>query len=267
MFGADRLDGSGFDNLVLNDSVGLLDFSGKVALTLGNSVAFDVARISASKEGVLNIEFGGPGYAPGDAHATGGASLTVNAPYIALNGISSSSGGGPSITQEPSADGVLTLNASQIDISAYSNLQGIGQANFNSTGDIRLLPAQFIAGDSLGGYLETAGNLSFNAADIYPATDTAFVIQSVGADGTVTFGYPAGGAASAGTPLSADGALVVSAANIVQDGQIQAPFGAIILGVAGGTGTIITALNGLGLGGYIAAVDTQSVTLGDGSIT
>ena len=89
----------------------------------------------------------------------------------------------------------------------------------------------------------------------------------MGANGTVTFGYPAGGAPSTGTPLSADGALVVSAANIVQDGQLEAPFGDIILGVAGGTGTIITALNGFGLGGYLAAVNTQSITLGDGSIT
>ena len=52
-----------------NGSVGLLDYSGKVTLTLGNSVTFNVARIAASKEGILDIGFQGPTYAPGDPHA------------------------------------------------------------------------------------------------------------------------------------------------------------------------------------------------------
>ena len=94
------------------------------------------------------------------------------------------------------------------------------------------------------GYLRTPGDLAFNAADIYPVTDTAFVLQSTATDGKITFGYPEGVTAATGTPLSAAGTLLVSAANIVQDGQIHVPFGSVILGVAGGSGTINTALGG-----------------------
>ena len=62
----------------------------------------------------------------------------------------------------------------------FITLGNICQAIFISNGDIRLLPADFArASPQFLGYLLTAGNLAFQAADIYPATDTAFVIEAV----------------------------------------------------------------------------------------
>ncbi len=143
----------------------------------------------------------------------------------------------------------MTLNASQIDLAAFLFLQNIGQATFDSSGDIRLLPAQFVPSTTplLIGYLLTGGNLAFNAADIYPATDVGFAIQSLASNGTISFGYPNGVAPSMQAPLSAGGALVVSAANIIQDGEIDAPFGSIVLGVAGGSTSVGSALGLTGL--------------------
>jgi filamentous hemagglutinin family protein len=258
LFGADKLDGSGFANLVLNDYSNVVVYSGKVALTLSNSVIIDTDGIVASKAGVFNFGFNAPSFPTGQLNPTGGASLTVNAPYIALNGQSQ---GGVLLRDLPAADASLTFNAQQIDVSAYTYLQNIGLATFNATGDIRLLPAQIIGGNFLTGYLTSAGDFAFNAADIYPATDTAFIIQSTGVNGSIRFGYPQGGGPSSQTPLSAGGALVASAANVVQDGELQAPFGQIILGVDGDD-----TLNSFSRTS-LASVATQSVTLGAGSIT
>src|SRR6202034_1215597 len=128
------------------------------------------------------------------------ASLTVAAPYIALNGLSALNGSIPFINANAlnSADATLTLDASQIDLGAFLFLQNIGQATFNSSGDIRLLPAQFVSGTTtrLIGYLLSGGNLAFNAADVYPATDVGFAIQSLASNGTISFGYPNGVAPS-----------------------------------------------------------------------
>lgn len=276
LFGADTLNGSGFDNLVVGSPFGVVGFSGQVTLTLNNSVVFNSGGLLATRQGSYNWgdNITGPSLpvGPDGVRSTDGASLTVNAPYIAINGNSGSVNGLPSPNgRNSAADARLTLNADQIDLSAIISLQNIGEATFNSRGDIRLLPAQFIAfSGSLIGYLLTTGNLTLNAADIYPATDTAFVIQSINSAGTITFGYPAGIAPSTATPLSAGGALVVSAPNIIQNGQIWAPFGQIILGVAAGktglgaaTGLDSTTTNNF----FINALATQSVVLGNGSIT
>ncbi|MDB5609255.1 MAG: filamentous hemagglutinin [Bradyrhizobium sp.] len=273
LFGAETLDGSGFTKLVLSETSGAVGFAGQVGLSLDNSVVINTSGIIASNAGNFIWSFQGPVNLPTDANGvqtTQNASLSITAPYIAINGFSGGNGSSPNTQFRQSvADSTLTLNAEQIDLSAYMFLQNIGAATFNSSGDIRLLPAQYVpsTGTSLIGYLLTAGNLSFNAADIYPATDTAFVIQATPFFGstqptTISFGYPSGGAPSTVTPLSAGGTLVVSATNINQNGEIRAPFGSIILGVTS-SDTISNAV------GAISAtpVSTQSVNLGSGSIT
>jgi hypothetical protein len=65
--------------------------------------------------------------------------------------------------------------------------------------------------------------------------------------------------------------LIVEASNIIQNGEISAPFGAIILGIPNGSSQ--SAILNAALGATVnspenyAAVTTQSVTLGGGSIT
>jgi filamentous hemagglutinin family protein len=262
LFGTDSLNNSGFANLTLNTSGGggIVGFTGKVSLNLSGSVVFNTAGVAAAEEGNYAWGFNNIHLKDG---TTDGASLTVTAPYIAWNGPSIV---GPDISKQPSADASLTFNASdQIDLASVVYLQNIGQATFNSAGDIRLLPSQVIGNAELYGYLYSAGNMSFNAATVYPVTNTAFVIQGTSSGSTVSFGYPDGvGPSAAATPLSADGALLVSAGTIVQDGDIQVPFGSIILGTGtSAIGQILTSVPAQTL----SAVPTQSVTLGGGSIT
>jgi filamentous hemagglutinin family protein len=259
LFGADTLDGSGFANLNLN--AGTVGFSGKTTFNLTDSVIFNTTTIEA-----LDITNHSGSSAP-----LPGTALTVNAPYIAINGTNGSGSGFPQISPDGLtnfSDATLTFNADQIDLSAVSQLLQISQATFNSSGDIRLLPAQVIMpNEPLFGSLATGGDLTLNAARIYPATDTLFVLEAIPADPsgstTITFGYPQGVAPSSVAPLSAGGAIAVSATNIIQDGDLQAPFGSIFLGLPAGT-TVGSVTFQHSADDFIAS---QSVTLGAGSIT
>jgi filamentous hemagglutinin family protein len=249
LFGVNSLAGSGFSSLIVN-SAGQLNFAGQVSLTLGNSFIANTGAIVAFNAGNFTGEFPNPFNL-----TTDGASLSVTAPYISIAGPTDTSG--TRILGQQANDATMTLSAAQLDLSSAIAVENIGQATFISTGDIRLLPTPFTTGGpQLTGSLSTQGNLTFEAADIYPATDTAFTIGAVPAFGsnsstTVTFEYPAGVAPSTTTPLSAGGTLLVEASTIVQNGEIRAPFGSIVLGTTKTSTTIAT----------------QSVTLGNGSIT
>lgn len=277
LVGADKIDATktGIDNLILGQGASF-GFSGNVTLNLNDIFAIDSASYFGAKAGNINWGYGGP------SGSTNGASLTVNAKYVRIGdsdvvnpsyGIGGTSGPG---------DATMTFNADQIDLIGFISTAYIGQTNFFSTGEIRLLPEQEApsGGIELYGYLSTDGNVAFKATDVYPTTDTAFIISANQVvtcyacaptpPTTVSFAYPDGGAPSTVTPLSAGGAVVVDASNIIQDGEISAPFGAIILGVPNGSsvGAILQA-SGIAnnMGTTATSTPTQSVTLGNGSIT
>ncbi len=244
-----------------------MGFGGQVSLSLANTFSTSAQYFQAYAS---SLKF--------NDGTTGGASLAVTAPYISING------GGITTTGFPypgnlsaPQDGALTLTATKaLDLSSFIQLSGIAQANFISEGDIRLLPAAYApaVGNSLIGYLLTSGNLTFEAADIYPVTDTAFFIESLpytsNASTKITFGYPDGVAPSTTVPLSVGGALVADASTIVQNGEIQAPFGSIILGV-NYTTTTLSGIFGSGVNApsayFLPPVNPTSVTLGAGSVT
>ena len=130
------------------------------------------------------------------------------------------------------------------------------------------------------------------AREIYPETDTAFLLMSLGlapaglagAHGTVTF---ASNGRTPLTPLSANGAILVDAPVIAQGGVLEAPLGTIQLGFGPGqslpnlitsTGTdpynppvgrygILGVYSPIGQQDLIATVATDSVTLLPGSLT
>ncbi len=269
LFGTDSLNGSGFSSLILTTQ-GNVSFAGQVSLTLNNSFIVTASNYTAG-----NIS--NPGFAlAAGAMPTNGASLSVTAAYIELTGPTIND----TIPEEGGAnfagDATLSLNATgALDLAGFTFFNDINQATFSSNGDIQLLPIAYApaAGTQLLGYLQSAGNLTFAAADIYPATDTAFVIQSSSPTGlptTITFAYPSGIGPSQATPLSAGGTVLVDAATIVQGGEIQAPFGSIILGINASSltvPTIASALGGFNPLLYAPTINTQSVTLGGGSIT
>jgi filamentous hemagglutinin len=114
--------------------------------------------------------------------------------------------------------GNLAINAGYIDIGTLS-LQNIGTSSFDAgRGDIRG-----------NGTLHMAGELSLNAATIYPTSGSNFSLFAYdhdGVAGSITFS----GKSTGVVPLSAGGTLEAYASNISQLGVLRAPGGRIILG-------------------------------------
>jgi filamentous hemagglutinin family protein len=90
LLGADSLNGSGIGSLVLNGRGG---FAGQVSLTLGQSIVYNNGGyLIAANAG--NFTWSGNPIQPGLAGGTtDGASLTLNAPYVSLVGVTVSGGG------------------------------------------------------------------------------------------------------------------------------------------------------------------------------
>ena len=108
--------------------------------------------------------------------------------------------------------------------------------HLTSQGDVQLQGVPITEGQEETGTLLTTGNLTINAARVYPDTYTDFTINSVDASTTPT-GAPASSGTltigqttpSLGTPLSAGSVLNLHAANVVISGTVLAPFGTINL--------------------------------------
>ncbi len=148
--------------------------------------------------------------------------------------------------------GSLTLTAKLIDVGTLS-LHNIGRANFNAgRGDIRG-----------NGTLNIAGDLTLDAAQIYPTTLASFSIFAYdhsSGPGSVTVRS----SGSSEIPLSAGGNLSIFATTIHQGGVLRAPLGTITLGWNGrGTTPPANAI----AGSTAASPVTQQLTLGDGSLT
>jgi hypothetical protein len=85
------------------------------------------------------------------------------------------------------------------------------------------------------GALLVPDNLSVTAREVYPETDSNFLLISLGlapstAQGTInTISFASNGAAPV-APLSANGAILVDAKTIVQGGVLYAPLGTVQLG-------------------------------------
>ncbi|SFW10905.1 filamentous haemagglutinin family protein [Nitrosovibrio sp. Nv17] len=187
-----------------------------------------------------------------------GATASLHAAYVALGNADGARqpGSGPllPVRNPASGDAVLHAHAQLLDIRGHSVLDGFARAHYHSDGDIRFAysvtaAATAAAATDFTGSLRTAGDLTFQANQLYPVTRAQFTLNPEGAypsgaPGTVTF-LANGGALPAlpGTPLSAGGRLTVNASTIDQDGVVRAPLGQIVFNAR------------------------DRVTLGDGSLT
>lgn len=285
-FAAERLDGSGIANLVLGGGVppnGVqptpILFAGDVTLSLPESVTLNTGRVAAIGMGQLSSLLSTPARkADGtlsaavdgllaQAQPSLGTTVEIDAPYVALAGPLTGSQWPQFNPVAALSDATLNVNASFIDLKNQAQLNNFAHANFTSSGDIRLSSTN--AGQSAAGtapgILYTPGNLTFNAADLYPSTGSTFIVAAVGpteagkpAPTTVTFASNG----VSGTPLSAGGALLVDATNIVQGGTVRAPSGTIVFGV-GDPSNAATQAQFAGL----QLVATDSVKLANGSVT
>ncbi|WP_442854987.1 filamentous haemagglutinin family protein [Burkholderia sp. MSMB1552] len=288
-FAADRLNDSGLSNLVLGDStpavvpspVPPIVFAGNVNLTLPESVTLNTGRIAAIGMDQLSTLLSAPALpASGNSVLTNllahppanplGTTVTVDAPYVALVGPTMTSLSPQFVPVATLSDATLNVNASFVDLRNQFQLNNFGQTNLNSSGDIRLSStsvSQQVANLLLPGVLYTPGNVTFNAASIYPVTGSTFIVDAVGpadpvtgklAPTTVTFGSTG----SSGTPLSAGGTLLVDATNIVQGGNVRAPSGTLVFGVGDPTNSTTQKQFG-----NLPLVATDSVTFANGSVT
>ncbi|WP_233839096.1 filamentous haemagglutinin family protein [Paraburkholderia sp. ZP32-5] len=294
-FAADRLNDSGISTLVLGDPVTLgsttgvrvvpVAFAGDVDLNLAQAVVVNAQTVAALSNdqlrSLLPARNGSTWQAPVDtllgllssqtSSGPTGTHVTIDAPYVAFAGplVGPGSTAQALAPNDALADGTLNVSAAFIDLENAFQLNNFGQANFTSSGDIRLsstTPAASGANALASGVLFTPGNLTFKAADLYPSTGSTFIIDAVGPSGangaaaptTVTFESNG----PAGVPLSAGGTLLVDATDIVQGGTVRAPSGSLIFGVGDASDAATkTQFDSLPL------VATNSVTFASGSVT
>lgn len=294
-FAADRLSGSGIANLMLGSGAPstlykvptpTIAFAGDVNLTLPESVTLNTGRIAAIGMDQLATLLSTPATQP-DANSTPptvlatmltqrpqnplGTTVNIDAPYVAVAGptLTSSS---PTFTQVATvADATLNVNASFIDLMNQFQLNNFGQANFTSSGDIRLSSTNSLQSGANAfppGMLYTPGNLTFRAADLYPATGSTFIVAAVGPADPVTgtraptkVTFASNG--TSGTPLSAGGTLLIDATDIVQGGTVRAPSGSLVFGVGDPMNSTTQAL----FSPLSSLVATDSVSFANGSVT
>ncbi|MES5481638.1 filamentous hemagglutinin family protein [Bradyrhizobium sp. INPA03-11B] len=249
--GAHTLSNSGFDSVTLN--AGKIVFDGSVNVRI---------------PGALTLYSRNGRFALADA-----STVNLNAGYVRLVGLGVDSG-----VPATGSTGASTLNitAQWIDLERGIFIDGAAETNFTSAGAIRLLPNYYGfvdggpgSGETIfGGALVVPGNLTLRAAEIYPVSNTGFLLMSTGSAGAITIAQ--NGVAT--PPLSAGGSLVLNAQTIVQRGTLWAPLGKIVVGVrtsADLPADLARAIKNVSGVSFAAGnfTPTQSVTLTTGSLT
>ncbi|MEO9061349.1 MAG: filamentous hemagglutinin N-terminal domain-containing protein [Nitrosospira sp.] len=171
-----------------------------------------------------------------------GASAALHAAYVALGNADGGNQPGAANTlpiRDPSiGNAALTVFAKLIDIRGNSIIDRFSTARYHSDGDIRFSYSVNESITNFTGSLKTAGDLTFQAAQLYPVTRANFILNPAGtyAPGVVTF--LSNGSSLTDTPLSAGGTLTVNAATINQAGVVRAPLGQIAFNATDGSVTL-----------------------------
>jgi filamentous hemagglutinin len=216
-----QIQSSGIDSLILNAggiAPGLISIQTSQPLALNRSVVFETQSLSVAD----------------------GIAAEISAPYVQIGNPLTLLQTGITQPTPLAGTGTLAVAADQLILLGNLTLQGIGNAVLASQGDIQLQGTVTSQNAQETGSILTAGNLTLQAARVYPDTFTSFTIQAVG--GVAANGAPAATnvnidqstangrpVVSPGLPLSAGGAISVLADNIEVGGTLLAPFGQITL--------------------------------------
>nr|WP_254696301.1 hypothetical protein [Lysobacter enzymogenes] len=259
-FQADSLDGSGIDTLLVGiGEDGLIRGPGVAPVVFDGEVTLSPARAL-----MINAR----------AFQAGGerGAATLRSAYVSLQGL-----GGDAATAlpEPGKPGTATLEveAGFIDIGGRVALRNFADAAFDSRGDIRFHTPSLYQSATINnevrlvpGELLSGGNLSFRAAQLYPASGETFIVRALGAkdangqraDTAIRI---AGNGAAAPLPLSAGGKLLLDASEIEQAGTLRA-------GRSRSCSAPATPTTGhRALFNQLALTPTRKVTLAPGSLT
>ncbi|MDO8450817.1 MAG: filamentous hemagglutinin family protein [Rhodoferax sp.] len=134
-----------------------------------------------------------------------------------------------SVVNTPVAGGgVLSVDATRIEVVGKSTLSGVAETRLNASGQIELSGVNVDSVGPLAGALNTAGDLTFTAKVLAPATYSDFEVSAPGQ--TVNIVQAPGVAQQ---PLSAFGRLRIEAGQIEQKGTLWAPLGRIELEASG----------------------------------
>ncbi|MCK9914438.1 filamentous hemagglutinin family protein [Microbacteriaceae bacterium K1510] len=272
---ADTLNNSGFDSVSLTSGPrGGIAFAGSVNVVVPGMVKLQANNGSIVMLSALDTD---PRNWTGDPRlrtgaSTGGAVVNLMAGYVRLVGYTSTGSSG--FVQPPSlSDGRFNVSAEWIDLQRALAIDNAANVTLTSASSIRALPDTYgfetlgpsynSARTSYGGAFYAAGNLTLAAATVFPATDTHFLIESIGGTpGFDTLTIRQNGATAA--PLSAGGALYLDARNIVQGGTLWAPLGKIVLGLTDRS-QLSTEITYVSFNAPVTVTD--SVVLAPGSVT
>jgi filamentous hemagglutinin family protein len=286
--GADKITAGGFDSLSLLVD-GVLSFDGNVTLGLDQSVRLYAGGFALAKDAASGskVQFAAPqvrlagttrvtaegyvipnaGWASGNLAEISDARFAVQADLIELRD-------------------TVGFGASTVGRASAIQRRGFGDVDLSSTGDLRFLQGIWRKASGAvspeGTYLETLGNLTLTAAQIYPATDTV-ASATAGYLGRFNSDFRPdtaltirrSGSGDVPMPYSAFGFLQLKGGTINQGGIVRAPFGSIALGGAVSAGSSmntgtrainllagsITSVSGVGLvmpyGGTVDGVQYQ----------
>jgi len=198
LLNVDWLRATGADALALRGG-DAVEFESGVSLSMGRSLTVDSPIVAVRGQGTVNL----------------------SAPYVAFGYATPLDRGAQNIA----GAGNLNVRGDMIELIGATDLVGLQQATFASTGDLRMRSVQ--SGAEIGGALRIAGDLTLSAARIYPATATRFTVSALGGERDIVRIEQTG--TSPGTPLSAAGSVQINAREIVQAGTLLAPFGHIAL--------------------------------------
>jgi filamentous hemagglutinin len=131
----------------------------------------------------------------------------------------------------------LTVDAGLIEVAGHSALQGFSSTRLAATldaqgglgrtnGEIRFIGRHSLTSYALGSKLSFSGALDLVAGQTYSTTLSQTEVTGYDTGNKLTISAPAAGAGSA-LPLSALGALALSAQSVKVDGALAQPFGAI----------------------------------------
>ncbi len=223
---AQQLADAGFDRISLRaeDRV-VLDKGASIGTADGQKL-----RAITVSTPVLKAEDGG-------AHA-------LRASYVALGDVNLGNKFGATADSRPaSAAGQATLavNAGLIEVHGKSALQGWQSVDLNATldpafgntrrdGEIRFIGRTFDSNSvDLTGYLGFDGLLTLRAGQSYASTLSNFTVQGALGHSTLKTAQPSAGESTSATPLTALASLTLQADDIVHDGVLRQPFGALTL--------------------------------------
>lgn len=122
-------------------------------------------------------------------------------------------------------DSELVVNAQYIDVVGNMGVSGVDKTTLSAQKDIRVRGKAA----TVQGTFATPGTLALNARQIYPATNSRYLLKATGPNSRIEIGQNGQAQPSV---LSAGGRLTLQADDIVQGGTLLAPMGQITLDAA-----------------------------------